>query len=123
MLPPTHSRICPALCPSLCALPQLQVDIDTVIVDEAGCVAEMAMPVLFKLSPTNLVLVGDHLQLPAFTDLHSPPLNHCRRCLCQPAALLPLLPLRCRRCSLPGAALTFAAWQDAPTGQPLASVC
>jgi hypothetical protein len=62
-------------------LPQLVPDIDTVIMDEAGCVAEMAMPVLIKLSPANLVLVGDHLQLPAFIDLRDPPPNHCRSCL------------------------------------------
>jgi hypothetical protein len=73
-------------------LPQLVPDIDTVIMDEAGCVAEMAMPVLIKLSPANLVLMGDHLQLPAFTDLRDPPPNHCRRCLV-PASQLPRLPL------------------------------
>lgn len=54
--------------------------IDTVIVDEAGCVPEMAIPVLILLAPSQLVLVGDHLQLPAFTDLHKPPPNHTRRC-------------------------------------------
>ncbi len=54
--------------------------IDSVIVDEAGCVPEMAIPVLILLAPSQLVLVGDHLQLPAFTDLHKPPPNHTRKC-------------------------------------------
>lgn len=48
------------------------------IVDEAGCVAETATPLLLRLHPSNLVLVGDHLQLPAFTALMDPPRNHCR---------------------------------------------
>jgi superfamily I DNA and/or RNA helicase len=57
----------------------VDVDIDTVIVDEAGCVAEMALPTLINLAPSNLVLVGDHLQLPAYTDCVDPPPNHIRR--------------------------------------------
>ncbi|KAL4859072.1 DNA-binding protein SMUBP-2 [Chlorella vulgaris] len=57
---------------------QVDVDIDTVIVDEAGCVAEMALPTLINLAPSNLVLVGDHLQLPAYTDCLDPPPNHIR---------------------------------------------
>ncbi len=62
-------------------MPVLQgkVDIDTVIVDEAGCVPEMAIPILIRHAPAQLVLIGDHLQLPAFTDLHQPPPNHTRR--------------------------------------------
>lgn len=59
--------------------PQVEVCIDTVVVDEAGCVPEMALPTLIKLGPSQLVLVGDLLQLPAFTDLHKPPPNHTRR--------------------------------------------
>jgi superfamily I DNA and/or RNA helicase len=45
------------------------VDIDTVIVDEAGCVLEMAIPVLLRWRPSNLVLIGDHQQLAPFTSL------------------------------------------------------
>lgn len=44
-------------------MPQVQVRIDTAIVDEAGCVAEMAVPALLRLAPRQLVLVGDHLQV------------------------------------------------------------
>lgn len=58
---------------------QVDVDVDTILMDEAGCVAEMAVPPLIKLAPANLVLVGDHLQLPAYSDLVSPPPNHVRR--------------------------------------------
>ncbi|KAL4439787.1 hypothetical protein ABPG75_002788 [Micractinium tetrahymenae] len=56
----------------------VRVSIDTVVVDEAGCVPEMALPTLIRLSPSQLVLIGDHLQLPAYTDLHKPPPNHTR---------------------------------------------
>lgn len=34
------------------------------IVDECGCTSESATPMLLKLKPKNLVLVGDHRQLP-----------------------------------------------------------
>lgn len=75
-LPHPNARRCP-LRDASCK--QVNVDIDTVIVDEAGCVPEMAILTLIKLSPSNSVLIGDHLQLPAFTDLHKPPPNHTRR--------------------------------------------
>ncbi|PSC73604.1 putative ATP-dependent helicase -like [Micractinium conductrix] len=52
--------------------------LDSVLIDEAGCVSEMALPTLICLAPSNLVLIGDPLQLPAYTDLVSPPHNHCR---------------------------------------------
>lgn len=68
---------------------QVRVDIDTVVVDEAGCVAEMALPTLIRLAPANLVLVGDHLQLPAYTDLVAPPPNHTRRCAVEACRLRP----------------------------------
>jgi hypothetical protein len=68
---------------------QVRVDIDTVVVDEAGCVAEMALPTLIRLAPANLVLVGDHLQLPAYTDLVAPPPNHTRRCAAETCGLRP----------------------------------
>ena len=56
----------------------MHVDLDTVIVDEAGCVPESAIPMLLRLRPANLVLIGDHKQLQAFTSLVDPPGNHCR---------------------------------------------
>lgn len=56
---------------------------DTVIVDEAGCVPESATPMLLRLAPANLVLIGDHKQLQAFTALVDPPRNHCRRAALQ----------------------------------------
>jgi hypothetical protein len=53
--------------------------------DEAGCVLESCVPVLLLLQPSDMVLLGDHKQLPAFSaigpekpkgsGLH----NHCRR--------------------------------------------
>ena len=36
----------------------------TVIIDEAGATAETAMPLLLRLQPNNMILVGDHFQLP-----------------------------------------------------------
>jgi len=38
--------------------------IHTVIVDEAGATSEVSMPLLLRLQPRNIVLVGDHFQLP-----------------------------------------------------------
>lgn len=48
---------------------QVSVKLDTVIVDEAGCVLEPAIPVLLRWKPNNLILIGDHLQLPPYTGL------------------------------------------------------
>ena len=47
-------------------------------VDEAGCVLECATPLLLRQRPSNLVLVGDHRQLQAFSHLMDPPRHHCR---------------------------------------------
>lgn len=44
--------------------------IDTLIVDEAGATTEMNLLSLFVLMPTNLLLVGDHKQLSAFSYSH-----------------------------------------------------
>lgn len=41
--------------------------IDAVIMDEAGCVLEMGTPVLLLLGPSDMILLGDHKQLPAFS--------------------------------------------------------
>lgn len=49
------------------------LSIDTVIVDEAGCVLETAIPILLQWAPSNLVLIGDHLQLPPYTSLDNSP--------------------------------------------------
>ena len=38
--------------------------IHTVIVDECGCTTESSMALLIRLNPTNLIMVGDHKQLP-----------------------------------------------------------
>ncbi len=57
----------------------MDLALDTIIVDEAGCVQEMAVPMLLRLHPNNLILVGDHLQLGPFTHLASAPKNHCRQ--------------------------------------------
>jgi superfamily I DNA and/or RNA helicase len=57
---------------------QVTLNLDTVLVDEAGCVPECAIPMLLRLRPSNLVLIGDHKQLQAFTSLVDPPRNHSR---------------------------------------------
>lgn len=41
--------------------------IDTIIVDEASSVTEMIMPSFLITNPSNLILIGDHKQLPGFT--------------------------------------------------------
>lgn len=41
-----------------------QLMVHTVIVDECGCTAESSMGMLLRLRPRNLILVGDHKQLP-----------------------------------------------------------
>ena len=45
--------------------------VGTIIVDEAGAVAEYALPTLLNLQPENVVLVGDHFQLPPMTNIHT----------------------------------------------------
>ena len=42
---------------------------DAIILDEAGCVPEWKMPALTRFNPKLLIMVGDHKQLPPFTDL------------------------------------------------------
>lgn len=39
----------------------------TCIVDEAGCTSEMELGILLHQRPTNMVLIGDHKQLPPFS--------------------------------------------------------
>lgn len=45
----------------------------TLIVDEAGCMEEISFAPLLQLAPANLVLIGDHKQLPplVFSELDS----------------------------------------------------
>ena len=43
--------------------------INTIIVDEAGAVNEETMLPLIRLNPSNLIIVGDHKQLRAFSDI------------------------------------------------------
>jgi len=40
------------------------LNVHTVIVDECGCTAESSIGMLLRLKPRNLILVGDHKQLP-----------------------------------------------------------
>ena len=35
--------------------------VHTVLIDEAGCVEEIAMSPILKLQPKNIVLIGEHL--------------------------------------------------------------
>ena len=39
----------------------------TCIVDEAGCTSEMELGILLHQRPTNMILIGDHKQLPPFS--------------------------------------------------------
>eukprot|EP00741_Cyanophora_paradoxa_P022562 tig00000248_g21787.t1 len=48
------------------------VTIHTAIVDEAACTPETSIPLLLRLGARNLVLVGDHKQLPPFTAIQDP---------------------------------------------------
>ena len=45
-------------------MPNEPLEVHTIIVDECGCTAESSTPMLLKLQPKNLILVGDHRQLP-----------------------------------------------------------
>ncbi|KAJ1488371.1 AAA domain-containing protein [Baffinella frigidus] len=40
------------------------LEVHTVIVDECGCSTESSIALLLRLKPSNLILVGDHKQLP-----------------------------------------------------------
>lgn len=44
--------------------------VDNIIIDEAATIEEESMPLLFKLKPSNYVLVGDHMQLGPFTHVN-----------------------------------------------------
>ena len=44
--------------------PRTPLDVHTVIVDECGCTPESSTALLLNLRPKNLVLLGDHNQLP-----------------------------------------------------------
>ena len=44
--------------------PRAPLDVHTVIVDECGCTPESSTALLLNLRPRNLVLLGDHNQLP-----------------------------------------------------------
>lgn len=43
-------------------------NIDTIILDEAGATTEMQLFPLIRLNPKNMILIGDHKQLSAFTQ-------------------------------------------------------
>lgn len=47
------------------------VEMHTVIVDESGCTTESSIALILRLNPRNLILVGDHNQLPP-TSLVAP---------------------------------------------------
>ena len=53
------------------ALAEHEVDLklDTCIVDEAGCVLEVSIPILLRFCPNNLLLIGDHKQLQPFSSV------------------------------------------------------
>lgn len=51
-------------------LHEIDLKLDTCIVDEAGCVLESCIPTLLAFSPKNLILIGDHKQLQPFSAIH-----------------------------------------------------
>mmetsp|Transcript_20182 Transcript_20182/g.42265 ORF Transcript_20182/g.42265 Transcript_20182/m.42265 type:complete len:682 (+) Transcript_20182:325-2370(+) len=53
---------------------------DLMIVDEAGTVSEESMPLILSLDPSYLVLVGDHKQLPPFSNMRRDPVSFMERC-------------------------------------------
>eukprot|EP00906_Rhabdomonas_costata_P017081 RCo024580 len=44
------------------------LSLHTVFIDEAGCVTETSVPLLMLCEPRNVVVIGDHKQLPPFTN-------------------------------------------------------
>eukprot|EP01060_Flectonema_neradi_P020183 TRINITY_DN276_c1_g1_i2.p1 TRINITY_DN276_c1_g1~~TRINITY_DN276_c1_g1_i2.p1 ORF type:complete len:1185 (+),score=214.20 TRINITY_DN276_c1_g1_i2:85-3639(+) len=54
----------------------LSFKVDSVIVDESGCTSEASTAVLLKLTPNQLMLFGDHRQLPAFSVIAGSDTNH-----------------------------------------------
>lgn len=52
-----------------CLMPDADLSVHTVIVDECGCTPESSTALLVNLRPQNLLLIGDHLQLPPFTAI------------------------------------------------------
>lgn len=58
----------------------LEVNIDTAIMDEAACVLETAIPVILSLGVKNLTLVGDQHQLQPFSRVREDKAgrHHCR---------------------------------------------
>ena len=52
---------------------EVKLNIDTCIVDEAGCVLESSIPILLRFQPNNLILIGDHKQLQPFSSIRSDP--------------------------------------------------
>ncbi|KAJ2997509.1 hypothetical protein HDV02_005470 [Globomyces sp. JEL0801] len=63
---------------------KVELNLDTCIVDEAGCVLESSIPILLKFHPTNIILIGDQNQLQPFSvvrDDNQYPKYHCRSLL------------------------------------------
>eukprot|EP01065_Artemidia_motanka_P000019 TRINITY_DN10004_c0_g4_i1.p1 TRINITY_DN10004_c0_g4~~TRINITY_DN10004_c0_g4_i1.p1 ORF type:complete len:1118 (+),score=324.98 TRINITY_DN10004_c0_g4_i1:352-3354(+) len=55
-----------------------ELSVDTVVIDECGCTSEASVAVLLGLRPQQLLLVGDHRQLPAFSLIPSGDTNHAQ---------------------------------------------
>ena len=56
--------------------------IHIVIVDECGCTSESPIALILKVEPNNIVLVGDHKQLPPTSKLNRiEGTGHCRSLL------------------------------------------
>jgi hypothetical protein len=56
---------------------------DLMIVDEAGTVSEESMPLVLRVDPSYLVLIGDHKQLPPFSNIRQKdePVSFMERCV------------------------------------------
>ena len=51
-----------------CSCRLVRNKVDVVILDEGGCVPEFKMPLLTRFDPDLLLVVGDHHQLPPYTE-------------------------------------------------------
>lgn len=63
---------------------EIDLKLDTCLVDEAGCVLELSIPILLRFCPKNMILIGDHKQLQPFSLVREDPnriTNHMRSLL------------------------------------------
>eukprot|EP01135_Chromosphaera_perkinsii_P000383 Nk52_evm30s78 gene=Nk52_evmTU30s78 len=81
-----------ALAPAFRREISLTLKVDTLIIDEAGCISELCIPHLLELEPSNMILLGDHCQLRPLSfiaDKRYSDCNHDRSLLERVAEVLP----------------------------------